>query len=140
MTPVDRLWRRLLLAFVGAALAWPGGAAASPLDGIWRNRNGTVEIRVAPCGPNVCGTVVAARGDALVDARAGGLASLVGTRVMHDYALRGDGTWHGRVFVPQLGRTLPSRIRFVDRFTVEVSGCVLGGIVCKTKVWRRVSS
>ena len=128
----------LAAAFASLALAIPASAAS--LDGIWQNRNGTVEVKVAPCGRAYCGTVIAARGSAIGDARAGGVGRLVGTRVMDGYTPAGGGTWRGSVFVPQLGGHLSSNLRFVDSNTVEVSGCVLAGLVCKTKVWHRIGS
>ena len=98
-----------------------------------------MNVQVASCGRKYCGTVVAAHGDALDDARAGGIDRLVGARVLRDYAAAADGTWHGRVFVPELRRTLRSTIRFVDADTVQVSGCAVGGLICRTKLWHRLA-
>jgi uncharacterized protein (DUF2147 family) len=36
--------------------------AAAPIEGLWRNRNGTVDVRIARCEQKYCGTVVAAHG------------------------------------------------------------------------------
>ena len=58
---------------------------------------------------------------------------------MKDYAQAADGSWRGSVFVPKLGRHLTSKLTFVDADTVQISGCVLGGLVCKAKTWRRLS-
>ncbi|MEA3001664.1 MAG: hypothetical protein QOH81_452 [Sphingomonadales bacterium] len=133
-------WRTIALAaLAGSALLRPAPAAAAAVEGVWQNRNGTVEVQVAPCGPLYCGTVIAARGDAIADARKGGAARLVGTRVLKDYAPAADGSWRGSVFVPELGRHLSSKLSFVDADTVLISGCALGGLICKTKTWRRLS-
>jgi uncharacterized protein (DUF2147 family) len=123
----------------GSALVPTRAANAAPVEGIWQNRNGTMEVQVAPCGRAYCGTVVAARGAAIADAREGGLTRLVGATVLKDYAQAADGSWHGSVFVPKLGRHLSSKLTFVDADTVQISGCVLGGLVCKAKTWRRLS-
>jgi uncharacterized protein (DUF2147 family) len=133
-------WAALALAMLaGSSLIPTSPANAAPVEGIWQNRNGTMEVQVAPCGRAYCGTVVAARGAAIADAREGGLTRLVGTTVMKDYAQAADGSWHGSVFVPKLGRHLSSKLIFVDADTVQISGCVLGGLVCKAKTWRRLS-
>lgn len=132
--------RKVIRAGLFAFVAFAGSAAqAASLEGVWRNRNGTVDVRVAPCGSRLCGTVIAAHGDAVTDARAGGVDRLVGTRVLKDFAHNADGSWHGSAFVPELKHYLASRIRFADPNVVEVTGCALGGLICKTKVWRRIS-
>jgi len=33
------------------------GARASGIEGIWRSAAGTVDVRIAPCGPALCGTI-----------------------------------------------------------------------------------
>ncbi len=128
-----------IFAFAVAAVAGATGAMAAPLEGVWQNRNATLEVQIAPCGRHYCGTVVGARGTALADARARGAPRLVGTEVLKDYAPAADGVWRGDVFVPELGRHLSSKIRFVDADTVQLSACALGGLICKTKVWHRLA-
>jgi len=130
-----------IVAFAVAAAAASAGteAAAATLDGVWQNRNATLEVQIAPCGRQHCGTVIGARGQALADARQRGAPRLVGTEVLKDYAPADDGVWRGSVFVPELGRHLSSRIRFVDADTVQLSACALGGLICKTKVWHRLA-
>ena len=126
------------LAFAGPLAGAAGRESAGPLEGVWRNQQNTVHVRVASCGVNVCGTVVAARGQAIEDGRKSGVSNLVGMRVMQDYVRQEDGSWRGKVFVPQLRRTLPSRIRLLDPGRVEIKACLFG-LICKTKVWLRVS-
>ena len=53
-------------------LAVPATAQrASGWEGIWRNAGDTVRIKVARCGPGLCGTVVQASAKAKADAAAG---------------------------------------------------------------------
>src|SRR3954466_178230 len=99
-------WRGLAFAAAAAAAAGGGQAAAAPLDGIWQNRNATLEVQIAPCGRHYCGIVVGARGQAIADARQRGTTRLVGTEVLKDYAPADGGMWRGSVFVPELGRHL----------------------------------
>ena len=132
---------RKIASFVFAwALAHPAVAAAVGIDGVWQNRNHTVDVRIAPCGARYCGIVIAARGEALDKARALGMTRLVGAHILKDYVPSRDGTWRGSVFVPELRGHVGSTIRLVDDHTLQVSGCALGGLVCKTKVWHRVST
>jgi uncharacterized protein (DUF2147 family) len=131
--------RGLAFAFAAAAAVCGAKAAAVSLEGTWQNRNATLEVQIVPCGRHYCGIVVGARGEAIADARQRGAPRLVGTEVLKDYAPAPDGVWRGSVFVPELGRHLSSRIRFVDADTVQLSACALGGLICKTKVWHRLA-
>ena len=134
-----RPWAALAFAVIlGLGLIPLRPATAAPVEGIWQNRNGTLEVQVAPCGPKYCGTVVGARGQAVADAREGGMTRLVGSLVMKDYAPAPDGSWHGSVFVPKLGRHLSSRLTFVDANNVRITACALGGLICRDKMWRRL--
>jgi uncharacterized protein (DUF2147 family) len=68
--PRNLIMKRGLASFAGTgAAAIASSVAASPLDGLWQNRNGTVVVEVRPCGANLCGIVVEAHGQALADAR-----------------------------------------------------------------------
>lgn len=129
----------IALVLVVAASAPAGSAAAAPIEGLWQNRSRTLDVRIAPCGARYCGTIVAARGRAIEDAGKLGVKRLIGARILDDYAPARDGTWRGRVFVPQLRGQVDSRIRFVDADTLQLTGCGLGGAVCKTKLWHRLS-
>ena len=131
--------RGLAFAFAAAAAVGGAKAGATSIEGIWQNRNATLEVRIVPCGRHYCGIVVGARGEAVADARLSGTQRLVGTQVLKDYAPAADGLWRGSVFVPELGRHLSSRIRFLDADTVQLSACALGGLICKTKVWHRLA-
>ena len=127
-------WKALLVAALAAASAVP--AAAAGLDGLWQNRKGTLDVRVAACGNNLCGTVVDARGEAA--AQAGGRAKLIGVRVLEDFALGRDRLWHGRVYAPQLHGHLRSKIRVVDANTIEITACLFAGLGCDTNRWHRI--
>lgn len=122
---------------VAASSPPPLAPAAGPLIGVWRNPQGTVEVRISPCGQAVCGTVVGASATAIADARDSGYSGLVGMQVMHDYRQAGHGEWQGKIFVPDLGRTLSSQIEMVDPDHARVSGCLLGRFLCKSQLWRR---
>ncbi|HEX4739186.1 MAG TPA: DUF2147 domain-containing protein [Allosphingosinicella sp.] len=128
-------WKRLFLAALTGAAATPAASAAT-LDGLWQNRKGTLDVRVAPCGSGYCGTVVEARGEAA--AQAGGRSRLVGTRVLEDFTPTRDGLWRGRVYAPQLHGRLSSKIRIVDPNTIEITACLFAGLGCDSNLWHRI--
>jgi uncharacterized protein (DUF2147 family) len=46
--------------------------------------------------------------------------------------------WQGRVFVPDMGRTYYSTIKRLDPNQLIISGCIFGGLICKSQIWHRV--
>ncbi len=126
------------LLTVAALLVAVPAAAAPPLTGTWRNPAGSVEVAMAPCGGRLCGTVAAASERAREDAAGGGTDRLVGTQLFRGLVPDGPGHWSGEVFVPDLGRTVQGSLALVDPETIEVSGCIVPGLVCQTQVWTRV--
>jgi uncharacterized protein (DUF2147 family) len=127
-----------LAAIVGAAA--PLHAAPSRIAGTWRNPAGSVEVAMAPCGPRLCGTVVWANDKARDDAANGGTDRLVGTQLFRGLAADGPGHWTGEVFVPDIGQTLAGTLAQVDANALEVSGCVIPGLMCQAQTWTRVAA
>lgn len=131
--------RRLSLILALAATS-ATAAGAAPITGTWRNPAGSVEVAMAPCGPRLCGTVVWASDRAKDDAANGGTERLVGTQLFRGLVADGPGHWSGEVFVPDLGRTVEGTLAQVDAATIEVSGCVIPGLMCQTQAWTRVAT
>lgn len=123
-----------LAATAPSIAAGPGAAAPT---GDWLNPAGTVEVSTRSCGHALCGRVVWASSDAVGDAREGGTANLVGTELLRDYHAVGPLAWKGTIFVPDLGRSFSSRMIELDPNTLQVSGCLIGGFICKKQVWHR---
>jgi uncharacterized protein (DUF2147 family) len=122
------------VALSSVALAQP--VPRGPL-GVWINPHANVKVATVNCGGKLCGAVVWANDEAKQDARDGGVAQLIGTQLLQDYEQTGPGKWTGRVFVPDMGRTFYSTITQLDPSSLKISGCILGGWICKSQVWRR---
>lgn len=137
--------RRIAAAIMACVLvgaAMPAAAVvrvqvAAP-TGLWVNPARSVKVATAPCGAALCGRVAWASGAASTDARAGGTPRLAGTEILQDYHRAGAATWQGRVLVPDMGRTVDSTLTLLDTDRLKVSGCVLGGLFCKSQIWTRV--
>jgi uncharacterized protein (DUF2147 family) len=125
----------LLLSRAGVLSATVAGGA---ILGTWLNSNDTVAVHVAACGALICGTVIHASPQSEADARKGGVAHLVGTRVLRDFQQSGEGSWKGTLFVPERDRTLRSTLIMQDRDHITVQGCILAGLLCGHEVWHRV--
>ena len=125
-----------LAALSLAATAAPAIASA-PFEGRWVNPKKSVIIEVAPCGQAYCGTVVWATDRAKANARKGGTANLIGTRLISGVRQTGNGTYKGRGFVPKQNIHAPATIRVAGNNTLIVKGCALG-FICKEQRWTRV--
>lgn len=137
--------RRITLGVAGllvAAAASAGGAAQAPADnaiyGVWWDHHENVKVETRPCGRKVCGSVIWATPQAIKEAAEAGTQPLIGREVLSGYHKTGTGEWEGKVFVPDLKRTFFSRIQQEGPDTLKIGGCILGGLVCKYKVWTRI--
>jgi uncharacterized protein (DUF2147 family) len=124
-----RLFTKIALAALATGLT-TGGAIAQDPSGTWLRDNGASRVRIAPCGPNFCGTIVWLK-DADGPAK-------VGQRVFYDMAANGAGKWSGKAFNPEDGKTYSGTMT-LSGTSLTTSGCVLGGIICRSVTWRKVN-
>jgi uncharacterized protein (DUF2147 family) len=130
-----------LAALFAAASAMAGAAqAGSPIEGNWTNPKHSVTVRIAPCGPALCGRVISATAHAREKAAEAGTERLVGTELMSDLRSTGDGAWTGTIFVPDHNVSAEGQLRLVGARTLEVEGCAMGGMLCKSQQWIRVGA
>jgi len=129
---------RFSIVLASAALIAAPAAARSPLEGLWTSPKGNVTVRIAPCGPSLCGQVVEASAKARRKAAKQGVARLVGEPLLNNIQPAGAGKWKGRVYVPRLKSHVGGNITMQGRDQMQVSGC-FAGVVCRSAVYRRVS-
>lgn len=131
-----------LIAGAALALAGSSGAQAAQDDaaiyGVWSNAKGTLHVQTAGCGERLCGSVVWATEKAKTDSLKGGVTQLVGTQLLQEYRKTGRDSWAGRVFIPDMGRSFSSRIQRLSTGELKISGCLIGGFICKSQTWHRV--
>ena len=103
---------------VGTVIATPA-AAAEPIVGKWRRNNGTL-IRFSGSGSNYCGTVLSGK----YKGRSIG-------------CMKGKGaSYRGTINVLDEGKKYTGKARVTGN-SMKLSGCVLGGLVCKGETLRR---
>lgn len=131
----------LALALIAAAPApAPVAALASAgPSGLWTNPHHSVVVRAAPCGGELCGTIVWASTEAQQDARDGGSGQLVGTELLRHFRPESRGRWSGSVFVPDMGRSFDSTIVQQGPNELNIAGCILHGMICKHQLWTRAA-
>lgn len=126
-----------------AGLLITAPSAASPIGsikGVWANPTGHVHVRISECGTQLCGMVVYATDQAKADAAKAGTSDLIGVNLFHEFDEKPDGTWHGKVLVPDLKKTVSGRISVIDGNTLDVQGCLFGHVGCEDQKWTRMPS
>lgn len=124
-------------AFAPAADAGPARAIVTSWTGVWRNTNNTVHIKAAPCGTNMCATVVWAD-DKTKATVASQDRNIIGMQLLRDFRESGPSEWKGSVYVPDRNMTVSGTITMLDRNTLKAVGCFLG-MFCQTRHWQRIS-
>ncbi len=134
---------RITIAIAAAFAAFAGQAATAQgpgVEGVWSNPKGSVQVKTGACGDKLCGVVVYASQKAQADAKKAGAEPLIGTTLLRGYRANGAAQWAGQVYVPDRKASYYSTIQLVDAQTLKVSGCILGGLICKSQIWHRVPS
>ena len=103
-------------------------AAAAELGGVWLRDNGASRVRVAPCGDSMCGTIIWLK-DTKGEAK-------IGQRVFYNMKANGANAWTGNAFNPEDGKTYSGKMT-LSGDTLTTSGCVLGGLICRSVSWSR---
>ncbi|MDG1128718.1 DUF2147 domain-containing protein [Seohaeicola saemankumensis] len=122
--------------FAAALVLGAGGALAEPLLGTWRtapdDNGNTGLIEVAPCGQQICGTLVKS-----FDSAGKEMASPnTGRQIISETVSAGGGSYKGKVWSPDRDKTYNSRLE-LSGDTLKVSGCVFG--ICRDGgSWSRV--
>jgi uncharacterized protein (DUF2147 family) len=115
-------------------------ALADEPAGVWLNAASDLRVRIGPCGPALCGTIVWDGGDRRdlynPDPALRG-RSLVGIRIITDLRRSGP-AWSGALYNHLDGRAYEGEFRLKDRNTVELVGCTRGGGTCRSAIWTRV--
>jgi uncharacterized protein (DUF2147 family) len=120
-------------------------ARAAEPTGTWLTQRSDAQIRVARCGPSMCGTVVWLRNE--VDARTGQPPvdsrnpnpsmrnrKILGLRIFA-MASDGNGGWAGGIYNAEDGQTYAGRLVLRDPYRLEVHGCA--GPLCGSETWTR---
>jgi uncharacterized protein (DUF2147 family) len=121
------------LVLIGA-LALQGAAQNQSIEGTWRSPGGNSIMKIAPCGSSPCGTVAWASDKAKKDASKT-TAQLIGTQLVTGLQQRTDGSWLGKLFIPDKNMQVTAKIQRVGPGTLKVSGCAAGKALCKADLW-----
>ncbi len=122
------------IVMLGATAAW----AADPVEGLWKTKaddNGNFgQVEIAPCGDKLCGVLVKAYDSTGAETE----SENIGKQIVWDMVANGDGTYsNGKVWAPDRDKTYNAKMSLSGDM-LAVSGCVLGGMICRASDWTRM--
>lgn len=100
--------------------------AQSPL-GNWARGDGDARVRIAPCGANLCATNTWIRNPG---------SEKVGQVLIMKVRKVAAGLWKGSAYDPQRKLSVSMEMK-VGKSNMATSGCIAGGLLCKTTQWAR---
>ena len=114
-------------------------AAADPVDGIWKTAEGDdggyLHVQLEPCGSAICGAINTAfdgNGNMSPD------YENLGKKMLWDMVPEGNGAYGGgKIWAPDRNKTYGGKMQ-LSGSTLEVKGCVAGGVICRGQKWTRV--
>jgi len=113
--------------------------------GRWLTESGNLEIEIAPCGPSLCGTVVAVRSNRSMGApdkemKPVDTRSPMGMKILHGFVPTADGAWDGRIYNRENGRTYDCLITPMAPDRLSVRGYKFLPLLGKSQVWTRLAA
>ena len=123
-----------ILCFLFALVAAPLVHAEGEVLGKWNTEKSEegawLTVDIQPCGDKLCGTIV--------DAHEVKDASIVGTEMIKGMQQKTDTAFgKGKIYAPDTKKWYKSKMKLKDTDTLKVSGCVLGGVICRSQTWTR---
>lgn len=122
------------ILMIGATAAW----SADPVEGSWKTKpddNGNFgQVDIAPCGDKLCGVLMKSYDSTGAEME----SENIGKQIVWDMVANGDGTYSdGKVWAPDRDKTYNAKMALSGE-TLAVSGCVLGGMICRASEWTRL--
>ncbi len=109
--------------------------AEGELTGLWNTekseKGAWLTVDIQPCGDKLCGTIVEAH-----EAKDN---SIVGTEMIKGMKKKSDIAYSkGKIYAPDTMKWYNSKMKLNDG-DLKVSGCVFGGIICRSQTWTRAN-
>jgi uncharacterized protein (DUF2147 family) len=95
--------------------------------GEWKIADGTANVRIQNCGPDLCGFVSWAKES----------SSTLGREVLIDMKPNGH-SWFGTAVNVVNGEQYTAHMSLEGAATLKVEGCIIGGMICGGQEWSRV--
>jgi len=124
---------KIIAAAAGLVMV-AGAALAEPATGTWKTQTGEsggfIHVKIAPCGSKICGTITKVVGN--------DNQSIVGRKIINGMKSNGGGKYSGgTIWAPDVDKTYKSKMTLSGN-KLKVSGCVGGGLICRSQTWTRL--
>lgn len=110
------------------------GAFADPIEGVWQTQpdgGAFAHVRISPCGDAFCGMITRSfKGKAEIK------SPNTGKKIVIDMVPQGDGNYTGKVLRPADNKIYNGKAK-VRGSSMSLSGCVAGGLICKSQTWTK---
>ena len=116
--------------FVALFLSAASPSFASELSGVWLRDTGEARVKFDSCGDAMCGTIIWLKPG--IDSKA-----KIGQRVFYDMRPAGNNSWTGKALGPDTGSVYFGKLS-VQGSNLSSSGCIAGGMICRSMNWTRV--
>ena len=140
------IFKKLGIAGIFAVSLSGLALADEAANGVWMLDSGKVTVRIAPCGSELCGSIVGLakplnkEGQPKVDKKNPNESlrsrPLMGLTILANMKPSGDNKWKGTIYNADDGRTYSSYMK-ISGDNMKVKGCV--GPFCKTMVFVRTN-
>jgi uncharacterized protein (DUF2147 family) len=131
--------RRILVTAAALAFGLSVALAAEP-TGEWLVADGNARIRIEKCGERYWGVVSWERKPGIdtnnPDPAKRGRPTL-GMPVLLGMAPADANRWNGQVYNSENGKTYTAHISLSGPDTLNIEGCILGGLLCGSQNWSR---
>lgn len=130
-----------VLAAGALACALPAMAEPSDVAGIWTDPVKQSKSEIYACDGGICVKVVSPskgseKDDFNPDPALKG-RPMAGAVIMNGAKPEGANKWKGKLYNPEDGKEYSGSIELVSKDEVKLQGCVMGGLICKTRSWQR---
>ncbi|KFG68752.1 DUF2147 domain-containing protein [Microvirga sp. BSC39] len=133
--------KQTILALGLVMLALPASAQQADPSGTYLSETGETRVRIARCGGAYCGTIISVQGEAKdvnnPDPKLKG-RNLVGVQMISNIQPAADG-FTGQLYNYKDGKTYNGKMSFAGGKAMQLSGCVLGGLICRSQTWAKVN-
>lgn len=140
---------KCLLILIGTQLSFvPNNSFAQELNGIWQSQDKTTNIKIEKCSNFSCGKIHSFT--APIDPKTGVAwkdvknpdkslrnRSLVGIVMISEIKPFKNG-WKGVLYNPLDGHNYNGYLRIESNNQLILSGCILGGMLCKSEIWHKI--
>ena len=108
--------------------------------GVWRTKTGR-HVQLFKCGTKLCGKIVKAKAgekDTKNPNPKLRKRAIKGVRILSGAKKSGATTWKGTLYNTRNGKLYTGVITVKSKSSVNLAGCVFGGLICQGENWSRV--